>query len=164
MSEIWVVDAAPVILLAKAGHLSLLSKLADEILIPMPVVREIRKGPHDDPARMQVEAGFGTRVPVTYTPASVRALGVLGQGEKAVLSLAYKRGDCRVLIDDKKGRDGAERLGIPKIGTLGVVVLGRRNGHIAQVVPVLQDLRAAGLYVNEAMLQGIAASVSETWP
>ena len=47
----WVVDAAPIILLAKAGHLSLLSLLADEILRPSAVVREIRRDPADDPAR-----------------------------------------------------------------------------------------------------------------
>ncbi len=164
MSEVWVADAAPLILLAKAGHLALLTHLADEVLLPMAVIREIRKGPADDPARLALDAGFGTSVPTVRAPAAIRALGLLGAGEKAVIALAYRRGDCRVVMDDKKGRDGADRLGIPKIGTLGVIVLAHRNGHVARVVPILHDLLAAGLYVTEAMLQGIAASAGETWP
>ena len=160
----WVADAAPLILLAKAGHLSLLTQLADEILLPTAVVREIRRGPRDDPARQAIEAGFGTRLSYVRPPAAVIALGMLGAGERAMLSVGRKFGPCTVLVDDRKGRNGADALDLPKIGTLGVVLRARLEGHLPAIVPVLHTLLAAGLFIDEARLQETAAKVGESWP
>jgi predicted nucleic acid-binding protein len=41
MRNIWVVNASPVITFAKAGHLALLTELADEVLLPDAVVSEL---------------------------------------------------------------------------------------------------------------------------
>ena len=46
-----VVNASPLILLAKIGRLALLSHLYAEIVIPKEVAAEIRTGPVGDPAR-----------------------------------------------------------------------------------------------------------------
>ena len=45
MSEIWVANSSPVIVLAKVGHLTLLQQLADEVVLPDAVVAEILAGP-----------------------------------------------------------------------------------------------------------------------
>ena len=108
----WVADAAPLILLAKAGHLSLLTQLADEILLPTAVVREIRRGPRDDPARQAIEAGFGTRLSYVRPPAAVIALGMLGAGERAMLSVGRKFGPCTVLVDDRDSGDRIPAAGV----------------------------------------------------
>jgi uncharacterized protein len=128
------------------------------------VVREIRRGPKDDPARQALEAGFGTPLRYMRPPAAVKALGLLGTGERAMLSVAWKLGGCTVVVDDRKGRNGADALGIPKIGTLGVVLRAQQEGHLAAVVPVLHDLLTAGLFIDETRLQAAAATVGETWP
>ena len=44
MPDRWVVNASPLITLAKAGHLALLTALAREILIPEAVVAEVVEG------------------------------------------------------------------------------------------------------------------------
>ena len=49
MSEIWVVNASPIIALAKVEQLQLLTQLANEILIPEAVIREVLAGPESDP-------------------------------------------------------------------------------------------------------------------
>jgi predicted nucleic acid-binding protein len=54
IGEDWIVDTAPVVILAKIGHLDLLASIAREVFLPSPVVREIRKGPSMDPARQAV--------------------------------------------------------------------------------------------------------------
>jgi len=56
MRRHWVVDASPIILLAKTGHLDLLPATADTLLIPEAVAEEIRRAPSDDPARAWLEA------------------------------------------------------------------------------------------------------------
>ncbi len=49
MARRWVVNASPVILLAKIGRQSFLEELATELVIPAGVAEEIREGPEDDP-------------------------------------------------------------------------------------------------------------------
>src|SRR5690349_11149471 len=95
-----VADSAPLILLAKVGQLPLLNLVAGEVLLPSAVVREIRRGPTDDPARIAIKAGFGIRLRYVRQPRAVTALGPLGPGERAMLSVAHKLGECTVLVDD----------------------------------------------------------------
>ncbi|HEY5864171.1 MAG TPA: hypothetical protein VI542_01250 [Candidatus Tectomicrobia bacterium] len=45
------VHASPVITLAKAGHLDLITALATDILLPEAAVAEVLDGPATDPAR-----------------------------------------------------------------------------------------------------------------
>ena len=51
MPECWVVHASPVITLAKAGYLDLITALATDILLPEAAVAEVLDGPATDPAR-----------------------------------------------------------------------------------------------------------------
>jgi predicted nucleic acid-binding protein len=48
----WVVDASPLIVLARIGHVSLLEELCDEVIIPTGVSAEIDQGPDNDPAKV----------------------------------------------------------------------------------------------------------------
>jgi predicted nucleic acid-binding protein len=160
----WIVDTAPIIILAKIGQLGLLLDLAREVLLPTPVIREIYRGPAADPARRAVEAGWGTSVAVTYIRVSVRSLGLLGPGEQSVLTLALKRPGSRVVLDDEQARRAARTLGLPLIGTVGVIVAAKRLGLIAAVVPLFRAIQAAGCYVDDNLLSKMAASEGEAWP
>jgi predicted nucleic acid-binding protein len=51
MPKKWVVNASPLIVLARINHLFLLHNLAEEIVVPAGVAKEIGHGPDDDPAR-----------------------------------------------------------------------------------------------------------------
>ena len=62
MSDIWVVNASPVIALAKVGQLHLLHDLCKELLVPEAVVAEILAGPPSDPARRAVGGKRGGKV------------------------------------------------------------------------------------------------------
>jgi predicted nucleic acid-binding protein len=160
--DIWVVNASPVITLAKAGHLALLTEMADEILLPEAVVAELLAAPITDPARQAVASGWGTRIPVAQMPATVLEWG-LGAGETAVLAVALTRGDCTAVLDDAAGRTCARTLGIPVIGTLGVILRAKHQGRIASAARIMQDLRAAGLYLDDAMITNILHSEGEPW-
>jgi predicted nucleic acid-binding protein len=160
----WVVNASPVITLAKAGHLALLTALATEVLLPEAVVAEVLAGPVTDPARQAVEEGWGTRVAVPRVPVSVLEWG-LGAGETAVLAVALAEGDCTAILDDAASRRCARTLGIPSMGTLGIVVRAKHQGRLASAAVVIGALRAAGLYVDEALMARVLReSVGEVWP
>jgi predicted nucleic acid-binding protein len=142
----------------------LLTGLARKVVLPSPVVREIRKGPASDPARREIEAGWGTVVAVRYIRVAVRSVGLLGPGEQSVLTLALQRPGSRVILDDGQARKAAKRLGLPMAGTVGVIVAARQRDLIARVAPLFHAIRAAGCYLDDDLLRQLAASVGESWP
>lgn len=164
ISEDWIVDTGPVVILAKIGQLGLLTGLAREVLLPSPVVREIRRGPAIDPARRAVEAGWGTAVPVRYIRAAVRSVALLGPGEQSVLTLALRRPGARVILDDGQARKAAQRLGLPLAGTVGVIGAAKQRGLIPAVAPLFHAIRAAGSYLDDGLLRRVATSLDEVWP
>jgi predicted nucleic acid-binding protein len=58
MTELWVVNASPLITLAKAGQLVLLQGEDRGLVVPQAVRKEVMQGPGDDPARKAIETGF----------------------------------------------------------------------------------------------------------
>jgi predicted nucleic acid-binding protein len=163
VSDIWIPDSAPLIILAKIGRLDLLTEQAEQILIPWPVFREIMAGPESDPARRALLDGFGSRTRVDYIPSAVRQFRALHTGEQSVLAAALKRPGALAILDDAQARSAADRLGIRKIGTLGIVRRARLQGILKSVTPVIAEAIGAGLHVPNSLARGIAESVGETW-
>ena len=86
----WVLNASPVIVLAKVGALGLLEALASRVLVPEAVAAEVLAGPEADPGRTAVTGGWGQRVPhPAHVPKAVVEWG-LGAGETAVLATALE--------------------------------------------------------------------------
>ena len=126
MSRTWVVNASPLIVLGKLGHLDLLSSLCAEVVIPDAVVREVCAGPADDPARRVLEAEeLGSREQVTVIDPVVAAWD-LGAGEAEVLTWARRHAGYEAILDDLAARNCARALSLPVRGTLGVLLLARR--------------------------------------
>lgn len=163
MPKIWVVNASPVITLAKAGHLALLTEQADELLLPDAVVLELLAGPPSDPARRVLEGGWGRRVSIANVPAAVLEWG-LGPGEAEVIAVALEQGDRLAVLDDAQGRKCARSLGVPVVGTLGVVLRAKKLGRLTSAAQVLRDLQGAGLYLDQEMIRSVLKQVAgEEW-
>ncbi|MBM2813059.1 MAG: putative nucleic acid-binding protein, contains domain, partial [Chloroflexi bacterium] len=61
-------------------------------------------------------------------------------------------------------RAAARSLGVRLIGTLGVVILARREGRIPAAAPVIADLRRVGLRLDDVLLrQALRQFVGEDW-
>ena len=156
-----IVDASPLILLSKAGHLDLLRLGGVAVVVPEVVAAEVgAKGPDDAVARAVREAAWLAIEPSPATPGPVLDCGI-DAGESAVLALALGDDSCEVVLDDKAGRSCARRLGIPCLGSLGLVLLGRRLGAIAAARPVLGRLRAVGLYLDDDFVDDVLKRLGE---
>lgn len=162
MSELWVVNASPLIALAKAGHLDLLKQLAT-IVIPDAVRCELMAGPSNDAARLAMENSWGQLVSVAQIPAEVLEWG-LGAGESQAVAAALERPGAIVVLDDAQARACAATLGLPLIGTLGVVVRAKLLGLLPAAAPVIADLQSAGLWVSQSTIKAILVACGETWP
>lgn len=158
MAEVWVVNASPVIVLAKVDRLDLLTGLAQEVLLPAAVVDEILAGPPTDPARRVLDSGWGRRV-VAHQPPPAILEWSLGAGETGALALAVER-HARVVLDDAEARRCARTLGVPLIGTLGIVLRAERRGLIPSALAMVQDLRAAGWRIDEDVVRAALARIA----
>ncbi|MBL8481102.1 MAG: DUF3368 domain-containing protein [Rhodocyclaceae bacterium] len=67
----------------------------------------------------------------------------LDAGEAAVLLLAQER-KCPALVDERRGRWAATRLGIELVGAVGVLLAARKAGDVPALAPLLQALTEFG--------------------
>jgi len=156
-----VVNASPLILLARIDRLDLLVSLAKLLVLPAAVVREIQAGSHRDETADRIKdlpsiLRFADR-PV---PDRIR-LWDLGAGESQVLAHGLERPGSEVVLDDLAARRCARSLGLPMIGTLGVVILCRHRGVISAARPIVEKLREAGLRLKPALMEEALAKVGE---
>ena len=163
MPDILIVNASPLILLAKTDHLHLLTDMADEVVVPEGVAAEVLLADSNDPARKALEAGFGIRTDEGGVPQSVLAWR-LGSGESAVLAVALTRMDCKAVLDDALARRCAKALGVRCIGTLGLIVGAKVQGHIPSAQAALQELVDAGLWLDPALVRTVLSAIDESWP
>jgi predicted nucleic acid-binding protein len=160
VSEPVVINASPLILLSRGGHLALLRAFAGEVWVPAPVAAEIRhRGERDITARVLRATDWLRVHPEPSIPEPI-ARRRLGAGESATLAIAFEH-RLTAVIDDLAGRRCAERLGVPVRGTLGIVLAAKRRGLIPAVRPILAELTAAGLYLSERVLDEALRRVGE---
>lgn len=161
MAERPAVNASPLILLARAGLLEFLQLASTRVVVPEAVAREIeRRGPEDVTVIAIRTTPWLERVRAPKTPSSVEAWD-LGEGESSVLAWAYAYPGTVAVIDDLAARRCAESLEIPVRGTLGLVLTAKRRGLIPAARPVLERLRAAGLFLSQGVANEALAGVGE---
>ncbi len=86
----------------------------------------------------------------------------LGDGESEVLSWAYNnRNQYRAVIDDRAARNCAKTLGIPTLGTGGILVLAKRRGLINSVGESLKRLENVGLYISDEIIELLKKQAGE---
>ncbi len=156
-----IVNASPLILLAKAGQLDLLGAGVPEIIVPDAVLRELSARGPADPVLLEVQrASWLKLVPAPPTPPEVLVWD-LGDGESSVLAMALNDPECEAILDDRDARRCAETLGIGTRGTIGLIVLARRIGSIPAARPVLEQVRRAGLFVTDDLIRQALTLVGE---
>jgi predicted nucleic acid-binding protein len=161
VDRVLVVNASPLIFLARIDRLDLLVSLAKLLVVPEAVIREIQAGSDRDGTADQLKA-----LPSIFQaddrplPERIR-LWDLGAGESQVLAHALERPGSEVVLDDLAARRCARSLDLPMIGTLGVVILCRRRGVISAARPVIEALVDAGLRLKPELIDGALAKVGE---
>ena len=128
----------PLITLAGIELLDLLAHLYGEVWVPRIVLDEYQaKAPPTEPDLARLP---WLRVvdEVVIDP----ALPLLDAGEAAALSLAQSTKARLILLDERKARRIAARMGLPVAGTLAVLLLRSQQGLIAAVRPYLIQMQS----------------------
>ena len=161
MGESFAVNASPLIFLAQAGRLDLLRLAGETGVVPQPVIRELEAGAHiHDTARIVRETGWLKVADVGDVPESIRVWD-LGDGESAVLAWVISHPGSEAVLDDLQARRCAATLGLPVRGTRGWVITAQLRGKIPAARPVIEELREAGMYLSDAVLNLALKKIGE---
>jgi uncharacterized protein len=162
---ILVVDASPLITLARIGSLDLLHRSAEQIVIPEAVYRESVTQAHGRPGSVEIaQADWIVRQPVTNRTYVMRLLNRVGQGEAEAIALAQQIRADAVVLDDATARHLAEAEGCRVVGLLGLLMAGKHRGLLSTVKPLLDAMRGAGFFVGDDLYTTILRQAGEDSP
>ena len=150
LSKPVILNNTPLVALHLLQKWPLLSHLYGEVLIPMVVQQEFLAFDTDERSFALASTPW-IKVAETKSNPLLRQ-AKLDEGEVAVLSLALEHQARLVVIDELRARKYAEQLGLPLTGTLGVLLAGKRKGHLSAITPLLSQLQTNGMYLDEQLL------------
>jgi len=87
-------------------------------------------------------------------------IDILGLGEAHAIILATQL-NARLLMDDKLGRQTAEKMNLRIIGTAGVLILAKKKNLILKIAPLIKELKNAGYYLSNELIKKILIIAGE---
>ena len=140
-----------------------LPKLFGQIFIPPAVWNEINhvELPVYSLVKKAIAEGW-VKVQSPHDEQAVRSLLFsLGAGESQAIILAKELQPSLVLIDDLDGRMAAQKLQLPVMGTVGVLVRARKTGLIPELKPLLDELIANRFRFDKILYAEVLRDVGE---
>lgn len=156
-------DTSPVVNLAAIGQLELLRQLYGAVVIPQAVHHEIVVVGAGQPGAAEVEASdwIETR-PVTSQSIVASLQMEVDEGEAEAIALAVELEADLLLLDERRGRRVASRLGLRFIGLLGVLIEAKHQGLIPAAKPMVDDLIAkSGFWITRELYDRVLQAAGE---
>src|SRR5208283_4508776 len=119
-------NASPLIALSGIDHLGILKELWDEVIIPQAVYKEVVIEGKGKPGADRTAAICGDWIKVVSVKnrSEVEALQtILDEGEAEVIALSQELKANLLLLDNREPRMFAKSVGIPVVGTIGIIKL-----------------------------------------
>lgn len=158
-----VADAGPLIVLGIADLLVPVAQLHGPLAVPAAVLAECLERP-GLPGAVQIRDALAQRHlrPVLdgAPQAQARLLHGLGAGELAVLAYAQQHG-LTALLDERRARRTAQRLGIRLTGSGALLVSLKRGARTENVGAVLDLWAAHGYFVADAVRAALLSAAGE---
>jgi len=143
VDRIIISDTSCLIALQRIGLLHLLKDLFQEVLITP-----------------EVKTEFGRDLPEWIIVSEVKSKQKqtelekrLDKGEASSIALALELKNPLLIIDEIKGRKIAKSFNIEIIGTLGIILLAKERGVVADVSQIIQELSREGFRLSEALIE-----------
>lgn len=149
-----VANSSPLIALQQIGHLHLLEGLFSVVSVPPAVARGI--APALALPAWVTERSLGQSIGPQILSAS------LGPGESEAISLALEVGAPWLILDDRPARRLAQALGLPIIGTLGVLLASKRRNLLPSVRACVDALVASGFYIAPDLYERVLFDARES--
>jgi hypothetical protein len=156
-------DTSPLLNLAIIGRLELLPALYQEVAIPSAVYHELVVAGAGMPGADAIKDASWIRTKSARNESTVASLRLqLHSGEAEAIALGLELGADLMLIDERKARFIATKLGLKVIGLLGVLVEAKQKGYILAVKPLLEELVSEAKFrVSDELYQLVLRTVEE---
>ena len=155
-------DSSVLIALSRIGHLGLLKSLYSKIMIPQAVYDEVVQAEEERPGSAEVLAADWIEVQQVTDRVAVTLLREqLDRGESEAIVLAIEAEAQALLIDEARGRRIAQARGLAHIGTVGIVVLAKRQGLVDSATALLDELMAVGFRMDSRLYERAKALAEE---
>ena len=147
-----VADATPLIALAKINKLDILADLFDRVILPQSVYDEVVTQAADKAGSADIKKADFFDIRSASDQSKVRyLLATLDAGESEALVLAEELAADLVLLDEKKARGIAEKIGLHYTGTIGLLLAAKKKGRVKSLRPLLDELRAKSFRLGETL-------------
>jgi predicted nucleic acid-binding protein len=157
-----ILDSSILIGLGGIGRLALLHDLFGEVIIPKAVSDEIHAHTQSSELARQVDAASWIRIVAVQNQLAVRVLlHPLDLGESEVIVLTQELGADLAGVDERQAREKLESLGVPVVGTLGILLRAKREGLIDLIRPEIDHLRKNSVFLSQRLVEIILDMAGE---
>jgi predicted nucleic acid-binding protein len=148
-------NTSPLTNLAAIGLFDLLHRLYGQVYIAQGVWDELGAGGTHWPGYVEAaRASWIKRCAVRNQDLVIALQRDLDRGEAESIALALEQRADLILLDEQEGRHAAQRLGLPVIGVIGVLLDAKARGTLGLVRPALDALRQeAGFYIDSLLYE-----------
>ena len=151
-------DTTPIVSLIKISRIDLLEKLFGEVCIPEAVFRELTTNTiFESEAEIVKNSSFLKITPVKNLKSLeiLQAASGLDDGESESIILADELKSDILVIDERKGRKVAQKLGITITGTIGILIQAHDEKIIStkEIKSYLEQLRNSSIRLSESLIQ-----------
>ena len=159
-------DTTPIISLLKARRLELLKTMFGEIIVPNAVYEELVSNPRFTDEAKLIKSSVFIRKSFLHNEQAVHLLmrsAGLDKGESEAITLARERSAYILLMDEAKGRQVAKRMGLPVMGTLGLLLASYKRGFLGceDVVECIEAMEKAGIRISDTLHRYIIDRLNE---
>ncbi len=162
-----VCDASPLIALATCQGLDLLEQIFQEVYVSQEVYDEVTQ--ENKPFATELTAYLTDKIyPIDLNINKINQnsnnnnLYDLDLGELSAFYLYQNLQADYLLIDEKLGRKIAKELEIKIIGSLGILVLAKQQGYIAEIAPFVEKLANSPIFISQSLINSTLSYVGET--
>ena len=156
-------DTSVISALLSIDKLELLSQLYGKVIIPQVVWDELERlrafgydlSPLENTQWLEI-------IDPKDKELETRLNEVLDKGESAAIALSKEVNPNFLAIDEKKGREIAQSMGIPIIGVIGILIVAKKQAIVKEVKPLLDSLISeAGFRISRKLDEYILTEISE---
>lgn len=85
----------------------------------------------------------------------------LGKGESSMIAYAQEQQNLILILDDAQARKAALHLGLNITGTLGICLMAKKQGLLANISEIITALSLSGMRISDSLVTKVLASAGE---
>lgn len=145
-------DTTAISNLVQIDELKLLRELYQEVVIPKRVYEELLVlTEYNIPIEILLKEGWIKVVDVSSRQMVISLREKLDRGEAEAIALAIEINAEYLLIDEKVGRVVARENQIAIIGTIGILIQGKKLGLVNSLQEKMDELRKIGFWISDSL-------------